>query len=332
MQATTFIQIHPRSAVPAEPAARVAWLDEHPVCPESALVKVAAPLATWARLGCTIREDGRVELRDTAASYLAEAALDLVHTTGAVPETLPADVVERLAKEMEAALEARRQRLLAQPAAYWIEEDRDGGWRYTRHLPDGPGAERPGYTRGGQPEAPVGVPSAEIEAAARAEVERRTAAKKQAEAAECAEIERRTAAKEQAQAAYSAEREAWVRERGSERLRAALEVGLLAACDAVYRDERLADARPGWEWESESTDVREVRNPTLEQLQALAEARTLYPAEPGTAAEVALVYLYSPCDHREHRSESEEERECPDTRQDRALRSTYLDQVICRRV
>ena len=146
-----------------------------------------------------------------------------------------------------------------------------------------------------------------------------------------AAAERQAEASERA--AYAVKREDWVREHGSERLRAALALGLLAECNVVYCDERLAVERPGWEWEPELAERKEVRNPTLPQLQALAEARRLYPAEPaGTEveAEVELVYIYSPCRHGDHRGG--DERECSETLHYRALRAIYLGGSICRRV
>jgi hypothetical protein len=121
-------------------------------------------------------------------------------------------------------------------------------------------------------------------------------------------------------AAYAAEREAWVRERGSERLRAALDLGLLAQSDAAYRDERLEAERPGWSWEPEDTEVGPARNPTLDQLRQLSEARRLYPAEPGTDEEVALEYLRIPSS----------ELDSDDEQKGRALRSVYLGDVIYR--
>ena len=132
--------------------------------------------------------------------------------------------------------------------------------------------------------------------AAEAEAERRDVAAMRAEeerrqAAHAAENECRRAAAAQAALAYTAEREAWVVVHGSERLRAALVLGLLAECDAVYCDERLAVERPGWEWEPESVEVQALRNPSVEQLSELAAARRRYPAQAGSANEVELKFL-----------------------------------------
>ena len=66
--------------------------------------------------------------------------------------------------------------------------------------------------------------------------------------------------------------EAWIRERGSDRLRMILEEDLLDDSMAVYRDERLAVELPGWEWDADGAN-REIRNPSMEALQALREAR-----------------------------------------------------------
>lgn len=69
---------------------------------------------------------------------------------------------------------------------------------------------------------------------------------------------------------------AWIKEHGSARLQlcAAEEI----EHDAIYRDERLALERPGWRWERDvAGEEHEPRNPPLEALELLTEARETDP-------------------------------------------------------
>ena len=100
-----------------------------------------------------------------------------------------------------------------------------------------------------------------------------------AEAAEraAAEAARATAAAERAAAeqAVAAERAAWIAEHGSRRLQRLAAEGI--EHDAVYRDERLAVDRPGWEWGPRDLGVSDPRNPPEAALDLLDEARSVAP-------------------------------------------------------
>jgi len=100
---------------------------------------------------------------------------------------------------------------------------------------------------------------------------------------------RRRAAYQEAQAAASdraareqAEIHAWIAEHGSERLRRIVAADLLDTSMAVYRDERLAQERPGWIWADQLTDrdwdtdrlTSEPRNVSEPALDLLETART----------------------------------------------------------
>jgi hypothetical protein len=81
------------------------------------------------------------------------------------------------------------------------------------------------------------------------------------------------------EAGFLLEAEAWASKHGSERLRRIVQEGFLADSLAVYRDERLAKERPGWRWASEAPgkDRGDPRNPPLEALQLLEQARAAQP-------------------------------------------------------
>jgi hypothetical protein len=64
----------------------------------------------------------------------------------------------------------------------------------------------------------------------------------------------------------------WIREHGTPRLRKALDLNLLSSSMAVYRDERLAEERPGWGWAGEMSQ-KGIINPPEWALDVLAEAR-----------------------------------------------------------
>ncbi len=81
--------------------------------------------------------------------------------------------------------------------------------------------------------------------------------------------------------AKRADRDRWIAEHGSERLRRAATEGI--ECGAIYRDERLACERPGWEWgsapgwTSNGERLLEPRNPPEEAFVLLDQARKLAP-------------------------------------------------------
>lgn len=70
-------------------------------------------------------------------------------------------------------------------------------------------------------------------------------------------------------------RAAWINQRGSRRLKRLLAEGI--EHEAVYRDERLAMERPGWEWEPDEIALHSPRNPPEEALDLLDRARTTAP-------------------------------------------------------
>ena len=101
--------------------------------------------------------------------------------------------------------------------------------------------------------------------------------------AEAADREREADEREAA-----AERAAWIEAHGSPRLRRLVEEGI--EHDAVYRDERIAFARPGWHYDATDWDLyRELRNVPQAALDMLDAARE-------SAADAQLVYINEPAD------------------------------------
>lgn len=125
-----------------------------------------------------------------------------------------------------------------------------------------------------------------IAAASRARDEERKRADAERAAEDAASRERfarqdadRTAAKLAAEEAEAVERNSWIAEHGSPRLRRLAAESI--ECGAVYRDERLAAERPGWEWEDAIPDglaEREApRNAPEAALDLLDRARETAP-------------------------------------------------------
>jgi hypothetical protein len=145
MDATIQIKICPRDAVPTE--GRVEWLEAHGVPPQTAIVSVTAPLATWARIA-SIQSDGTVGRSSTwnfnYEGRLTDIVLARIRATGIVAETLSASDVEAVATARErevaeakakedAETQARRaeenakveqmiERALALPISGWVRE------------------------------------------------------------------------------------------------------------------------------------------------------------------------------------------------------------------
>jgi len=73
--------------------------------------------------------------------------------------------------------------------------------------------------------------------------------------------------------------EKWVRDLGSRRLMKAADAGLLDACHTLYRNERLHLERPGWAFLDETIrkQIKGIRNPSEENLDALLDARMEWP-------------------------------------------------------
>ena len=99
-------------------------------------------------------------------------------------------------------------------------------------------------------------------------------AEAEAESARLAKVAE--SAKEAAKAAQRQTILDWIAAHGSVRLRLAVEAELLDQSLAVYRDERLAVERPGWEWDL-TAEEEEVLNPSEAELRALIRARKIDP-------------------------------------------------------
>lgn len=113
----------------------------------------------------------------------------------------------------------------------------------------------------------IAQPSADLVA----EVKRREAERK-----ECERLRREAEEKVKAAeaAAYYENCAKWVRAHGSERLRKALEMGLLDSSMTVYREERMALEFPGWRRDCRHTHHEgEIRNPSLKALELLERVR-----------------------------------------------------------
>lgn len=150
---------------------------------------------------------------------------------------------------------------------------------------------------------------------AQAEADRRNERdKKKKEAKEAEEAARR--------AAEQTEIEAWIRYRGSDRLRMILDEDLLDDSMAVYRDERLAVELPGWSW-NEGGKGRYIRNPSLSSIQALRDARKDIG---GLVEDLKLGYLYFEGGWDEDFQEEIEPHGYP------VLRGSYLGRQVCRRI
>jgi hypothetical protein len=110
------------------------------------------------------------------------------------------------------------------------------------------------------------------------EAARNHEAKVRERARQAAIEEQEAAAAAAAAAEKAAKRAEWIRAHGSERLRKALELGLIESSLAVYREERLAHEYPGWVIDNKETEKEsEIRNPSLAALAALEEARKISP-------------------------------------------------------
>jgi hypothetical protein len=137
-----------------------------------------------------------------------------------------------------------------------------------------------------------------------------------------AERKRRTAAEAAARLASVL---AWIEAHGSERLREAVRLGLLDQSEKIYEEERLAAERPGWTWERECDDCKEILNPSLDSMRAYADVHERDPA-------VTLVYLVS-VEHSTECIESPGECICErEITKGPALQSTFLDRSIVRRM
>lgn len=69
----------------------------------------------------------------------------------------------------------------------------------------------------------------------------------------------------------------WIERHGSERLKKAVALDVLDAVLSVYREERLRLERPGWVFPDNKDQLHEIRNPSEEALDLLAEIRKTFP-------------------------------------------------------
>jgi len=88
---------------------------------------------------------------------------------------------------------------------------------------------------------------------------------------------------------YYERRDRWVDQFGSDRLKLAKKLGLLAESDNVYREERRNREKAGWLLPNEMPagfKVTAIHNPSLEALRALEEALEL-----GGDSEITLAFV-----------------------------------------
>lgn len=182
--------------------------------------------------------------------------------------------------EKQAAEEAERQAAAARPPAmmaaieaYLAHDDTIYGmsscWDgsdWTLHAKEGAAGE----VLVGQRELAKAGGSSEIIEQVRQEVRRRH------EASEQASKERR----EKEAAAKKQEMLDWIAAHGSERLKLAVKLGMLDNSMGIYRDERLAKERPGWQWDRDEDKERGRINPGLDELRYLEDERA---RDPGVA-------------------------------------------------
>jgi hypothetical protein len=126
-------------------------------------------------------------------------------------------------------------------------------------------------------------------AAWREELEADNAARR---AAAQARVDAWLAAQRAAEEEAAAERAQWIERHGSSRLKRL--VAEKIEHEAVYRDERLAIDRPGWEWEPVPMRLSEPRNPPEAALDLLDAARKTDPA-----ATLAYYAIYRPAEDDE---------------------------------
>ena len=92
-----------------------------------------------------------------------------------------------------------------------------------------------------------------------------------------ARIAEQQAADERKKAAIVADRNKWIEAHGSDRLKNCVKEGI--ECEGIYRSERLAAERPGWNWSSwVAGEWDDPRNPPIRAFSLLAEAREFDPS------------------------------------------------------
>lgn len=119
------------------------------------------------------------------------------------------------------------------------------------------------------------------------EIDRRKVENAEKKAAAAAE-------KAAAEKAAAEEAAAWIEAHGSQRLCRLLDEGI--ELRAVYRDERLAMERPGWQWRDDVGKLHEPRNASTEALAMLDVARDILPQDERASAKLHW-WTVEACDH-----------------------------------
>lgn len=157
MDSTIYVFIDPRTAVPDDPAERIAWLEQHGPMPAEASIRVTAPLSVWLAAGITPDVDGQVgEIPNTtpeimrgayqlprwkscdtpeyhARRFLEAHAKEIIRTTGEVPEALGPEAVEACAQawaECRAEIEREASKNAKEKAEREAEEKRKRDARF----------------------------------------------------------------------------------------------------------------------------------------------------------------------------------------------------------
>ena len=124
MESSYIIKYDPQSAVPSDPAQRVAWLDRFGVLPTDAALTIVLPLRDWLRMGVAPNSAGKIEdswpnresLRDARYAVQA-AAVAIVAETGQIVTELPATVLASVVASLEAAIAAKQAKAKAEAEA-----------------------------------------------------------------------------------------------------------------------------------------------------------------------------------------------------------------------
>ncbi len=270
MEATIKINYTPQSAVPRK--GRVSWLDRYGPPAATGTLTITLSLADWARTGAKIAPDGSVD-SPVRQPYI-NAVLKLILETGDRPDELPEPilqaVVDKLAAEHTAkiAKAAAAKAKAAEVAAAKNQDLIDGApdsliigrpWRVSaRHFSDA--------------DPRICALAAEAEPVAK---------RREQETVDQEVAERKVQAQEVL---------TWIAEHGSERLQLADSLDLTDAMIKVYRRERMALERPGWDWDTEGENHK-ILGPSLEALTALAKARQAH----GKAVELVWLAVGHDC-------------------------------------
>jgi hypothetical protein len=213
----------------------------------SSTERIAEPSAEAVKCPRVLRDDA------DAMAWISELrAASAISREAAIAEA---------AKHMADEAAKKTQRLAQEEAlvAAWLAHPDRRGWL------DG------GWPRLDSPEGATTIYG--WPAGLREEFDRRLAVEAEAKAAKAAAAERAVIEKLERD---TTARDAWIRAHGSDRLRKCLDLGMIETCAGIYRDERLAHDYPGWIVDcKETAEESDIRNPSLEALSALEEARKI---------------------------------------------------------